>query len=640
MPSNNRPILSFLCMAAIPLWLVGYSTWSMRIAPDVIGFADHLAFVLLWVLVFLLLGVLPRRCARIAQILFIALIALIFVANLVYFRFFQTWMPLNSFWLWRDAIAIHASIRALIGWRDIVFGVCVPVALSLYCTRKQARVSPQKLIACCAALPLLFYVHVRFSSPELSYSQQNPIFELVRGQYRKWHAGADAATQLRLFQNRGNELLLVNDSLYKRSGSYQFPLEKIPIRETPLSAPKRLNVVLIMIESFRAFESGAYGADPSYTPNLDRIASEGLRFSTFYGNGSYTIKGEFSTLFSYLPDLHGNDAYVQYPMNNYWSLPGLLKNHGYTTHWMCATTHEFASAAPFLSKNGIDHMHDEIPARKTINLGASDEDLFAYAANVLGRAEEPFFAEVLTLTSHFPFDAYGAGISAHELTEDEANSYENYARGIHYADRALGGFFRAVQGRAWAERTIFVITGDHGVWIYPNDPSIDRIRKNEIFYRLPLIIWSPKLIKPGINTTIGSQIDIAPTILDLLQIYEKNYFLGTSLMRDDTGPRMVFTCHDERWNFRKQNKYLYDTGQEGFLDSFPYVKLLPETSKRQHSGFELGADLLRSGNPSLRVPLPLNEQSDLTSFAREALEAFSTLLSKNGIAPGNSGSGN
>jgi phosphoglycerol transferase MdoB-like AlkP superfamily enzyme len=625
--------LSLACLFAIPIWLAGYSAWSMGIAPDAMGLVDHFAFVLLFVLVFSLLILLPGRLANAAQLLWLALIALAVLANLIYFRFFQTWLPLSSFRQWRDAFAVHESVRALIGWRDIVCGVVIPLALSVCCIRMKARLSMRLSVAGCMVLPLLFFIHSRFASDDLSFNQRNPIPELVRGEYRKWSMAAEASEQLRRFQSAGWKLALVNKTIYRRSGSFQYPLEEIPLRPMPSANSKKPNVVLILLESFRAFESGAYGANPSHTPNLDRIASEGLRFTTFYGNGSYTIKGEFSTLFSFLPDLHGSHAYVQFPTHKYWSLPQVLKNHGYQTHWMCTTTHEFASANPFLLRNGIDHMHEEIPARKNVNLGASDEDLFAYASNVLSRAQEPFFAEILTLSSHFPFDARGAGLTDRDLPEDEKKSYENYAHGIEYADRALGGFFRAVQGLPWADRTIFVITGDHGIWVFPKDTSIDRVRKDEIYHRLPLIIWSPKLIKTGINDNLGSQIDIAPTVLDLLQIYERNYFQGTSLLRDDAGARCVFMCNDERWNFRKQNKYIYDSGPEGFTDDFPYVESISESAKQQHIGFELGTDLMRSGDHAQRVPLSPEEQSELTSFAREALETFSALLYGNRIAP-------
>jgi len=140
------------------------------------------------------------------------------------------------------------------------------------------------------------------------------------------------------------------------------------------------------------------------------------------------------------------------------------------------------------------------------------------------------FIQSLSVDYEFPTNGIAPRVNSNKL-------YHDYTRGIYYSDYALGSFFDKVRKSKLAENTLFIITADHGVWIYPDNKAIDNVIKQEIYFRMPLLFWSPKLIVPGVNPVLGSQLDIAPTILDIIRIRAKNSFLGTSLLRNDTEPR-------------------------------------------------------------------------------------------------------
>jgi glucan phosphoethanolaminetransferase (alkaline phosphatase superfamily) len=225
-------------------------------------------------------------------------------------------MPLSSLRHWKDVYGIRASVRSLSNWPDLLFGVAGPFLLFTLADRIKIKTRVRELAWTSLIFISLISVHAWFAPGSLSFNKSNLLFEMIRQPYRIWRTQSDYQAQYLYFQKNIDQLRPVNNSLYKRSSSDRHPLQAIPLIKTETTDNRsRPNVVLVLMESFRAFESGAYGANPSHTPQLDKIASEGIKFTKFYGNGSYTIRGEFSTLFSFLPDFYGTDAYTSYPTN-------------------------------------------------------------------------------------------------------------------------------------------------------------------------------------------------------------------------------------------------------------------------------------------------------------------------------------
>jgi len=154
------------------------------------------------------------------------------------------------------------------------------------------------------------------------------------------------------------------------------------------------------------------------------------------------------------------------------------------------------------------------------------------------------------------------------------------------------------------------------------------VRKQEVYFRVPGLFFSPLIKKPREITTLGSHIDFAPTLLDMLKIYSPNSFLGTSLLRETNGPRFVFMVHDDRWNLRTENEIVYDTGPETFQEHFPF----PEPNQKisiaalTHAGYASPPDLLTETNPQKRKPLEPNVLSVLEQVANITLDAYMITL--------------
>lgn len=136
---------------------------------------------------------------------------------------------------------------------------------------------------------------------------------------------------------------------------------------------------------------------------------------------------------------------------------------------------------------------------------------------------------------------------------------------------------------------------------------------------------------------MGSHVDLAPTLLDMLGIYERNSFLGVSLIRSDIEIRRVFMIHDTRWNMRISSAGLYDSGPEIFLDHFPF--LLPRHQHElkheniRHIAFETNADLLKTRSPLNITTLSSEKAKRMEQMAETAIKDAFILAFHNRISP-------
>jgi len=607
----------------IPVIFILYPAVSMRIWPNIIGWLDHLLFVAVFFL--LQFWIFQRR--KYLTLLPVLIFSVFFTGNLVYFRFFHTWIHSDIMAQWSEVPAIWSGIVALLNPLDLILGIGVPVGLWSVSLKYPARLparAPLQIILVCV---LLGTIHLAFSSPQFRYSENNPFLYPFRQKARQWKLKLGTDFHMKRIHRHIDRFRAINPSLYERGGDPSFPFEKHPLPtapEGPLQWDRPPNVVLILLESVRAFESGAYGATPSFTPQFDKLAREGFLFSNFYANASQTARAEFTILNSYLPNYIGGAVYSRFPELSIVSLPTILKNNGYQTSWISSFTPKFGNKEQYLSRHGIGSFHHSIPGGfKKIGWGPSDQDLFRYAFDVLSGKKEPFFAEIMTLSNHHPFDwDYPTNDRVPRVKGNKL--YRSYTKGIYYTDHALGQFIERARRTDWGKNTLFVITGDHGVWIYPDKEGLDNIQRQEIYFRVPLLFWAPKYLPSKKSVRVASQIDIAPSIIDLLNIRARNSFLGTSLFRPEPVDPRVLMLHDERWNLRFKNEYLYDAESDNFMEHFPFITRLDAFAAQdpRHDGFTLEADLLTVKNSGIRVPLPEERRMELEDFAEESLTAY------------------
>ena len=238
--------------------------------------------------------------------------------------------------------------------------------------------------------------------------------------------------------------------------------KNVLLRETKTGKEvKNYNVVIVLMESFMGDTVGALGGSLDLTPNYNKLAEEGVLFTNFFSNGNRSNRGILSVLTGF-PSQYGKSI-LKKPVGQkpFVSLAQILKERGYSAHFMYGGDIEFDNMKGFFETNGITNFvsRDNFPKKeRTIKWGVPDDKLFDRAAEYLGTLKQPFFFEVFTLSNHAPFDI---DENFKEFTEEDYPDYERY-NAFKFADYSIGRFVNAVKDKEWAKNTIFVFVADHG----------------------------------------------------------------------------------------------------------------------------------------------------------------------------------
>lgn len=296
-------------------------------------------------------------------------------------------------------------------------------------------------------------------------------------------------------------------------------------RSTSPLPPRDLNVVVIIMESMASPAVGLLGYDlPSSTPCLDALAGEGLVFERMYACGARTSRAVVGVLCGH-PDLAGRTVMKRpQAQGRFLSLPEVLRRRGYRTMFLYGGRAEFDNMGPFLAAAGIDEIidQDRMPG-KPGNWGVPDECIFQAAhEKLLEMGPQPFFAAILTVSNHDPYQVPAGRVEMLPATADPRNAAVNACR---YADWALGEFLREARRSAYFRNTVFVLVADHGA-------ELDINRLLDVpGSRIPCIFYAPGLIAPGRIATVAGQTDLPPTILGLLGGQYDHCFFGRDVLR-------------------------------------------------------------------------------------------------------------
>ena len=298
--------------------------------------------------------------------------------------------------------------------------------------------------------------------------------------------------------------------------------------ETPLaSTGKGKNLIMIQVESLAADLLFQSIEGQELTPNLNTLARNALLFENFYAQnkGGSSSDAEFLALTSIYPPKEGS-VFFRYPNHAYHSIPKLLKLEGYTTlafHGNRGGYWNRMGAYPYL---GIDNFFssDALSAGDTIGFGLSDLDLFKQVSERIDVTKKPFFALVITLSSHSPFDLPGKYRSL--IFKNIGNqALSNYFQSIHYTDTAIGFFLQKLQAKGILSNTVVAIYGDHDVLggaaprsIYYSGPVLQKTVEGKV----PFIIKIPGVRHQKIAAVAG-QVDIAPTLASIMGVSSKTY---------------------------------------------------------------------------------------------------------------------
>ncbi len=312
------------------------------------------------------------------------------------------------------------------------------------------------------------------------------------------------------------------------------------------AAPKKLNIVIVIEETFGSVfvDSLDNYRQESISPNLDRLAKDGLFFTNIYASGDRTVRGLEAVLTSFQP-IPGISTARRPGSQGMYSLPTVLDGLGYETAMLYAGRGSFDNMGNFWRGIGFDHVWDQTDIEKpgfTTIWGVADEYLFGDALKKLDRMTQsgkPVMMSMLTVSNHRPYDYPTDRIDK----DPEQRRIENTAT---YADWAFGDFIERARSHPWFDDTVFVFVGDHG-W------KVNGAAKIPLHsFRIPILFYAPKHIAPGRIDTLGAQIDLAPTLLGRLGISYESRFFGVDLMRLKPDEGRIAVAHNYSIAFAKR----------------------------------------------------------------------------------------
>lgn len=299
------------------------------------------------------------------------------------------------------------------------------------------------------------------------------------------------------------------------------------------------NVVVILMESFAGRYVGALGNPDQITPNFDKLAKEGLLFTQFFSNGTHTHQGMFATMACF-PNLPAFETLMQEPEGNnkFSGLPQLLSKRDFNDVYVYNGDFQWDNQSGFFSNQGMTTFigrNDFVnPVFSDPTWGVSDQDMFSRGNEELDKLEKqgkPFYALLQSLSNHSPY-AVPKDLPVPPVTNQ--GSLNEHLTAMRYSDWALGQFFAKAKKSPYYKDTLFVIVGDHGFGSPMQLTDIDLFRFN-----VPLL-----LIAPGIqdkfgatSNTVGSQVDIVPTIMGRLGGEVRHQCWGRDLLNLPAGDK-------------------------------------------------------------------------------------------------------
>lgn len=375
------------------------------------------------------------------------------------------------------------------------------------------------------------------------------------------------------------------------------------------------NVVVIALESFSQEFVGALNADvpgfKGYTPFLDSLISQSVRFQHTFSNSGFSIDA-MPALLASTPRMRRPFVVSPYSLNHVSGLGEILADEGYNTAFFHGADNEslgiqaFVRQAGFKNYFGMDEYVADPSTRGMDDFdgtwGIWDGPFLQYFSRKLNQMSQPFVAGLFTLSSHHPF----------KIPSELADTFPpegplEICRNIRYTDDALRRFFQTASTQPWFANTLFVISADH---TFLHKPALDHYNNEMGRMKIPIFIFDPShTLTPATLPGSMQQIDVLPSVLSLLG-YDKPFFaFGRNVFADET-PWAI------RWNHIPQivmGDYVLQMDPETWQPTamFNYV-----------TDCTLSRNLLNTGHPA---------QPQLEAKLRAIIQTYSTTQRQNHV---------
>jgi phosphoglycerol transferase MdoB-like AlkP superfamily enzyme len=325
----------------------------------------------------------------------------------------------------------------------------------------------------------------------------------------------------------------------------------------PLTKP---NIVLIITESYGREYIGAFNKENnikdyvSYTPFVDSLAQHSLIFTNAFANGSKSIHG-MSSVIAGIPSFRDAFTSSPYPKQKIQSLVSTLEELGYDTSFFHGAANGSMGFLGFGNILGFDHYYGRTEFDNDNEFDGSwgiwDEPFLQFMKNELDKKKTPFFSTVFTVSSHEPF------VIPEKYTNTFPKGNIQMHQPVGYTDYAFKKFFEAAKKTAWFKNTLFIITADHCNQTYY--PYYNQVVTRQA---VPILFYKPDGSLAGVNKDFAQQIDIYPTVLDMIGYPKPFRSWGRSLVGDKNIKPFVYNFNGGFFQFMQGDYIIGFDGKE------------------------------------------------------------------------------
>ncbi|MCP9769814.1 LTA synthase family protein [Lacihabitans sp. LS3-19] len=362
-----------------------------------------------------------------------------------------------------------------------------------------------------------------------------------------------------LLHNSSNK---VNPYTYLPKDDLDKTVENLYKSELPkkyvLNNPKP-NVLIIIWESFTKKAVDQNHNNVEITPYFNKLKNEGIYFSNLYAMGDRTDKAITSILSGY--PTQPTESIIKLPTKSA-SLPVLSRTfseNGFSTQFYYGGDTDFANIKSYLFSSNYEKivdMNDFPDELVTSKWGVHDEFIFdKFLEDHKGSSQKPFFATLLTLSSHEPFE------TPRETKITGQNTVDLYLNSLNYSDESFGKFIEKAKTTDWWKNTLIIVVGDHGHKLPETGKRLDN-------FKIPML-WTGGAVKNNfVYEAISSQIDIPSSLLGQLKINAADFVWSKDLFKTNVKPWAFFVFNNGFGYVKPNKEILFDNvGKQLMLHS-------------------------------------------------------------------------
>ncbi|MFP3817798.1 LTA synthase family protein [Bacillus sp. SIMBA_008] len=588
--------ISFMLIAILLMWLKTYAVYKTsfhikidNLTQEFILFINPLSFLLLIFGLSLFLKGKNRNRYIIAMS---CLVTFVLLANMVFYRFYNDFLTIPVLFQTSNMGDLGSSIGTLLEPTDLLLAVDIAVLIWLHIRQKafQSDIPSTKNER---AAYFLFVASVYFFNLGLSEAERPQL--LTRSFDREM-----LVKNISLFNFHIYDGVLQSKQSAQRALADSNSLTEIEnyVTANVKDANKRLfgaakgrNVILVSLESTQSFVINEKLNGEEITPFLNDFIKQSYNFNNVYhqtGQGK-TSDSEFIVDNSLYP-LGRGAVFFTNAGNQYMAAPEILKNSGYYSAVLHANNKSFWNRDLMYDSFGYDSFFDinsyDVTDENSVGWGLKDKEFFEQSSELMKNLPQPFYSRLITLTNHFPFDLDEEDQLIDEY-DSSSQTLNKYFPTVRYQDEALKRFIEKLKEDGLYDNSVIVLYGDHYGISENHNEAMGQFLGKEItpfeevqLQKVPLVIHIPGITdkKPKTIETVGGQIDIRPTLMNLLGIDTKdqiqfgndllsNEKLDFTVLRDGSfiTDQVVYTdgaCYD-----KETGKPLEETKQcEAFAD--------------------------------------------------------------------------